>query len=106
MTVWLQMQGFQANHKRVACLMRMMGLEAIYPQPHLSQPGKLEQYYPYLLKSLSIDRVNQMWSTDITSIRLAHGFVYLVAIRDWFSRYVLSWSVSIPVSVCRLWMRL
>lgn len=97
MAAWLRTQGYEVNHKRAARLMRLMGLEAIYPQPHLSQPGKPQQHYPYLLKGLSIERVNQVWSTDTTSVRLAHGFVYLVAILDWFSRYVLSWSVSITL---------
>jgi putative transposase len=97
MTAWLQTQGYAVNHKRVARLMRLMGLEAIYPKPRLSQPGAAQHKYPYLLRGLTIDRVNQVWSTDITYIRLAHGFVYLVAILDWFSRYVLAWSVSITL---------
>ncbi len=97
MTAWLQTQGYAVNHKRVARLMHLMGLEAIYPKPHLSQPGATQQKYPYLLRGLTIDRVNQVWSTDITYIRLARGFLYLVAILDWFSRYVLAWSVSITL---------
>ncbi len=97
MTAWLQTQGYAVNHKRVARLMHLMGLEAIYPKPHLSQPGAMQQKYPYLLRGLTIERVNQVWSTDITYIRLARGFLYLVAILDWFSRYVLSWSVSITL---------
>lgn len=97
MTAWLQTQGYPVNHKRVERLMRAMGLEAIYPKPHLSQPGVLQQKYPYLLRGVKIERANQVWSTDITYIRLAQGFVYLVAILDWFSRYVLSWSVSITL---------
>ncbi len=97
MTAWLQTQGYEVNHKRVARLMHLMGLEAIYPKPHLSQPGSTPQKYPYLLRGLSIDRVNQVWSTDITYIRMPRGFLYLVAILDWFSRYVLSWSVSITL---------
>lgn len=97
MTAWLQTQGYAVNHKRVARLMRTMGLEAIYPKPHLSQPAATQQHYPYLLRGMKIERANQVWSSDITYIRLAQGFVYLVAIMDWFSRYVLSWSVSITL---------
>jgi putative transposase len=97
MTAWLQTQGYAVNHKRVARLMRTMGLEAIYPKPRLSQPGATQQHYPYLLRGMKIERANQVWSSDITYIRLAQGFVYLVAIMDWFSRYVLSWSVSITL---------
>lgn len=97
MTAWLETQGYTVNHKRVARLMHLMGLEAIYPKPHLSLPGSTLQKYPYLLRGLSLERVNQVWSTDITYIRLQRGFLYLVAILDWFSRYVLSWSVSITL---------
>lgn len=97
MTAWLQTQGYAVNHKRVARLMHLMGLEAVYPKPRLSLPGITPQKYPYLLRGLTIDRVNQVWSTDITYIRLQRGFLYLVAILDWFSRYVLSWSVSITL---------
>ncbi len=94
MTAVLQRQGYPVNHKRVARLMRIMGLEAIYPKPRLSRPGEAPKRYPYLLKAMTIERPNQVWSTDITYIRLQHGFVYLVAIMDWFSRYVLSWELS------------
>jgi putative transposase len=97
MTAWLGSRGYEVNHKRVERLMRLMGIEAIYPKPHLSRAGEQAQRYPYLLRNLSIERVNQVWSTDITYIRLHHGFVYLVAILDWFSRYVLSWEVSITL---------
>ncbi len=97
MTAWLETQGYTVNHKRVARLMHLMGLEAIYPKPRLSLPGSTLQKYPYLLRGLTIERVNQVWSTDITYIRLQRGFLYLVAILDWFSRYVLSWSVSITL---------
>ena len=74
-----------------------MGLEAIYPKPRLSQPGQVQQRYPYLLRDVAIERVDQVWSTDITYIRLARGFIYLVAIIDWFSRYVLAWEVSVTL---------
>jgi len=97
MTAWLETQGYAVNHKRVARLMHLMGLEAIYPKPRLSLPGIRSQKYPYLLRGLTIERVNQVWSTDITYIRMQRGFLYLVAILDWFSRYVLSWSVSITL---------
>lgn len=97
MTAWLRSLGYEVNHKRVERLMRLMGIEAIYPKPRLSRAGEQTQRYPYLLRNLSIERVNQVWSTDITYIRLHHGFVYLVAILDWFSRYVLSWAVSITL---------
>jgi putative transposase len=72
-----------------------MGLEALYPKPRLSVPnGSAHRIYPYLLRGMRIERPNQVWSADITYIRLSQGFVYLVAILDWFSRYVLSWSLS------------
>lgn len=99
MTAWLKSRGYEVNHKRVARLMHLMGLEAIYPKPHLSQPGANRQVYPYLLRGLKIERSDQVWSTDITYIRLAQGFIYLVAIIDWFSRYVLAWEVSITLDV-------
>ena len=97
MTAWLRAQGYEVNHKRVARLLRQMGLMAIYPSPRLSQPGEQQVRYPYLLRGLSIDRVDQVWSTDITYIRLQRGFLYLVAIIDWFSRYVLAWRTSITL---------
>jgi putative transposase len=99
MTVWLNRQGEQVNHKRVARLMRQMGIEAIYPRPRTSKPGDNVRRYPYLLKGLVIDAPNMVWSTDITYIRLAGGFVYLVAVIDWFSCYVLSWEVSNTMDV-------
>ena len=100
MTAWLR-QDKQAdvNRKRVARLMQVMGLEAIYPKPKLSQPGAGHTIYPYLLKGVPIQRVNQVWSTDITYIRLAQGFCYLVAVMDWHSRFVLSWSVSLAMEL-------
>ncbi len=95
MTACLRRQGHRIGPNRVRRLLRLMGLEAIYPKPRLSLPGGPEhRIYPYLLRSLRIERPNQVWSADITYIRLAQGFVYLVAILDWFSRYVLSWSLS------------
>jgi putative transposase len=99
MRAWLGTQGYEVNHKRVARLTRQMGLETIYTKPRTSQPEPEHRVYPYLLRGVSITRVNQVWSTDITYIRLHSGFVYLVAVMDWFSRYVLSWAVSITMDV-------
>jgi putative transposase len=99
MTAWLRRRGDTVNHKRVGRLMREMGLEAIYPKPRLSQSTAGHAIYPYLLRGMAIGRVNQVWSADITYIRLQSGFVYLVAVMDWFSRYVLSWAVSITIDV-------
>lgn len=84
------------NRKRIQRLMRIMGIEAIYPKKNLSKPGKGSEHkiYPYLLRNLKINRPNQVWSTDITYVRLEHGFVYLVAVMDWYSRRILSWEVS------------
>ena len=97
MTAWLRSQGYGVNPKRVRRLLRTMGLEAIYAKPRLSQPAEGHTIYPYLLRGVRVARVNQVWSTDITYIRLQSGFVYVVAVLDWFSRYVLSWAVSIPM---------
>ena len=97
MTAWLHTQGYAVNHKRVGRLLRLMGLEAIYQKPRLSQPGAGHRVFPYLLRGVKIERPNQAWSTDITYVRLLHGFAYLVAILDWFSRYVLSWEVSVTL---------
>ncbi len=82
------------NRKRIQRLMRILGIEAIYPKPNLSRPASGHEIYPYLLRGLAIDRPNQVWSTDITYIPMRGGFLYLVAIMDWFSRYVLSWELS------------
>lgn len=95
----LRRLGYIINHKRVARLMRIMGLEAIYPKSHLSKARKENKKYPYLLKGMSIEKPNQVWSSNITYIRLIHGFVYLIAIMDWFSRYVVSWAVSNTLDV-------
>ena len=99
LTAWLQAQGYRVNRKRVARLMRIMGIEAVYAKPKLSQPGEGHKIYPYLLKGLKIERCNQVWCTDITYIPMAQGFVYLVAVMDWFSRYVLSWALSLTMEV-------
>lgn len=94
MTQMLRANGTVVNHKRVARLMRVMGLEAIYPKPRTSHAAPGHRHYPYLLRDVRIERVNQVWSTDITFIRLRTGWLYLVAILDWFSRYVIAWEVS------------
>ena len=91
MVAWLESQGWEVNRKRVSRLMALMGIAAVYPKPRLSQPGEGHRIYPYLLRGVSVNRVNQVWSTDITYIRMAQGFLYLVAVMDWFSRFVLSW---------------
>jgi putative transposase len=90
----LKRQGHRVNRKRVQRLMRLMGIRAIYRRPRTSKPGKGHKIYPYLLKGLKITRPNQVWSADITYIPMAKGFLYLVAIIDWYSRYVLSWRIS------------
>jgi putative transposase len=99
MTAWLQTQGYAVNRKRVIRLMRVMGIEAVYAKPQLSQPGEGHQIYPYLLQGMKIERCNQVWSTDITFIPLVQGFVYLVAVMDWFSRFVLSWVLSLTMEL-------
>ena len=99
MLVWLCSQGHEVNRKRVSRLMEVMGVEAVYRKPRLSQPGEGHKIYPYLLKGVAVTRVNQVWSTDITYIRMDGGFVYLVAVMDWFSRFVLSWALSVTMEV-------
>ena len=91
---WLQDEGYEINRKRVQRLMRRMGIRALYPKPRTSQPGKGHKIYPYLLRDRVIDRANQVWATDISYIPMAKGFVYLVAVIDWYSRKVLSWRLS------------
>ena len=91
---WLQDEGYDINRKRVQRLMRQMGIRALYPKPRTSKPGKGHKIYPYLLRDLVIDRPNQVWATDISYIPMAKGFVYLVAVIDWYSRKVLSWRLS------------
>ena len=99
MAVWLCDQGHEVNRKRVSRLMAVMGIEALYPKPRLSQPGEGHKIYPYLLKGVEVTRVNQVWSTDITYIRMAEGFLYRVAVVDWFSRFVLSWALSVTMEL-------
>jgi putative transposase len=90
----LRRLGYKVNRKRVQRLMRIMGLEPIYPKPRTSRPHPDHKVYPYLLRDLTIDRPNQVWSADITYIPMRRGFMYLVAVMDWHSRKVLSWRVS------------
>ena len=99
MTAWLRIQGYEVNRKRVSRLMELMGIEAVYPKPNLSRAAEGHKIYPYLLRGVAIERVNQVWSTDITYIRMAHGFAYLVAVMDWFSRFVLSWALSVSMEL-------
>lgn len=94
MTVYLQNSGYKINHKRVLRLMRKLGLEAIYPKPNLSKPEKEHLKFPYLLRNVKIEHSNQVWATDITYIRLKGGFIYLLAIMDWHSRFVIDFEVS------------
>ena len=94
MAVWLQGQGHAVNRKRVQRLMRRMGLEALYPKPKLSAPGQGHKIFPYLLRDVKIERPDQVWSTDITYVPLTGGFMYLAAVLDWYSRYVIAWRLS------------
>lgn len=94
LTVYLKALGYEINRKRVQRLMGILGIAGIIPGPNTSKRDQAHKVYPYLLTGLKIVRPNQVWSTDITYIRLSHGFVYLVAILDWYSRYVLAWRLS------------
>jgi len=107
MTAWLRREGHEVNAKRVRRLMRVMGLQAIYPKPKTSTPAPGHKRYPYLLRGLKIIRPGQVWSTDITYVPMEHGFMYLVAVIDWFSRYVLAWQLSNTLDghFCRVALR-
>jgi putative transposase len=94
MAAWLATQGHVVNRKRVRRLMRLAGLVAIYQRPNTSKPAVAHKIYPYLLGGLSIERVNQVWCSDVTYIPMAKGFLYLVVIMDWVSRAVLAWRLS------------
>lgn len=94
MTAWLRREGYAINHKRIERLMREMGIEGLHPKRNLSKSNDEHRKYPYLLADLKVERPDQVWSSDITYIRLAKGFVYLVAVMDWYSRFVLSWEIS------------
>ena len=94
MAAWLRAQGHRVNRKRVKRLMRLMGITAIYRPPNTSKPWRGHKVYPYLLRGVKVNWGNQVWGADITYIPMAHGFIYLVAIMDWYSRYVLAWRLS------------
>ena len=95
----LRQEGFKIGRKHVSTLMKKMGIEALYRKPRTTKPGVGHKIYPYLLRHLSVTRPNQVWAMDITYIPMARGFVYLVAVLDWFTRRVLSWKVSITMDV-------
>ena len=94
MTVYLRYQGYEVNHKRVRRLMQLMGLQAIYPGPKTTVSGRGHRIYPYLLRDVPVVQPNQVWSADITYVPMRQGFMYLVAVLDWYSRYVLAWQLS------------
>lgn len=94
MVACLQREGYDVNRKRIRRLMEVMGLQAIYPKPRLTKPAPGHKIYPYLLRGVAIERPCHVWATDITYIRMKGGFVYLVAVLDWFSRFVVSWEIS------------
>ena len=94
MKAWLLQQGYLVSRKRVRRLMRLMGLEAIYRRPNTSKPAPGHRIFPYLLKGVEVNRVDQVWAADITYIPMAKGFLYLVATMDWHSRHVLAWKLS------------
>lgn len=94
MTHWLREWGYVVNHKRVERLMRVMGLQAVVPGPHTSRPHPQHRVYPYLLRGLKILAPDEVWCADITYLPMRRGYLYLVAVMDWFSRYVLSWELS------------
>ena len=94
MTVQLNRLGYNVNHKRVARLMRYMGLQAVAPRPRTTQSHPQHKKYPYLLRGVTIDRPDQVWAADITYVPMPRGFMYLVAILDWFSRFVIAWQLS------------
>jgi putative transposase len=94
MTLWLRELGHEVNHKRVERLMRIMGLQAIVPGPHTSRPHPEHVVYPYLLRGLTILAPDEVWCADITYVPMRRGYLYLVAVMDWFSRYVLAWELS------------
>lgn len=94
LTVLLNQRGYEVNRKRVKRLLGLMGIEAIYPRRKMSGPAEAHEIYPYLLKGLEISGPNQVWCSDITYVPMAYGFMYLVAVMDWWSRYVLAWELS------------
>lgn len=94
MMEWLASEGTVVNRKRVQRLMRLMNLEAIYPRPKTTEMASEHRKYPYLLRDRKISKPDEVWAADITYVPMAHGFMYLVAIIDWYSRYVLGWRLS------------
>ncbi len=94
MTVEVRKVGYAVNHKRIQRLMQLMGLEAIYPKPRMTVVNPEHRIYPYLLRDVEIVRPNQVWSTDITYVPMTQGFMYLTAVIDWYSRYILAWQLS------------
>jgi putative transposase len=103
MTEWLKREGYKVNRKRIRRLMRLMRLEAVYPKPRTSRGHPRHKIFPYLLRDLEIREADQVWATDITYVPMRRGFMYLVAIMDWFSRYVISWrlSNSLDIGFCQ-----
>ena len=99
LTHWLRELGWAVNEKRVARLMRVMGLQAVVPGPHTSRPQPQHRIYPYLLRGLSVAAPDQVWCADITYVPMRSGYLYLVAVMDWFSRYVLAWELSNSLEV-------
>jgi putative transposase len=97
MTASLKADGVEVNRKRIQRLMRHMGIHAIYPRKKLSIVNREHRIFPYLLRNVAIDRVNHVWSSDITYIPMRRGFLYLAAVIDWYSRYVLSWELSLTL---------
>jgi putative transposase len=93
-SIWLRQLGWRVNEKRVARLMRLMGVQAVVPGPHTSRPHPEHRLYPYLLRGLAIRAPDEVWCADITYIPMRRGYLYLVAVMDWFSRYVLAWELS------------
>ncbi len=98
-TAQLRQDGLRVNHKAVARHMQEMGLRAIYPGPNLSRRAQQDAVYPYLLRGLNIERPNQVWGVDITYIRLRTGWMYLFAVLDWYSRFVVSWSLDLTLAI-------
>src|SRR5215203_1505666 len=94
LTAWLQLQGYSINRKRVKRLMKLMGWQTIYRRPNTSKPCKENKIYPYLLRGLEINRANQVWAMDITYVPMRRGFMYLCAVIDLHTRYVVNWSIS------------
>jgi len=99
MTWWLNAQGLRVNHKRVERLMGVMGLQAVVPGPHTSRPRPEHRIYPYLLRGMKIRAPDEVWCSDFTYVPMRRGFMYLVAVMDWFSRYVIAWGVSNSMEV-------